>query len=287
VERVHYQRWNRLNNTRGETSITQVIPGAGVSFQPVSGVGIFTGIHRGFAPPRTEDIVSNSNGQSLDLDPELSWNYEAGTRARLSRKFNVEATYFRMAFSNQVIPASVAGGVGAVLTNGGRTLHRGFEFTGQWEERNLAGSRHHVSFRVAYTYLPVAHFEGTRFSAVPGFTGVRVTGNRLPYAPRQMWQGAMNWSHAAGWNLLMEAVGVGGQFSDDLNTRGGTPDGQRGGIPSNVIWNGTVNYPLEALRSTLFVTTKNALDRLYIADRSRGILPGSPRLVQAGVRWSF
>jgi Fe(3+) dicitrate transport protein len=192
-----------------------------------------------------------------------------------------------MAFSNQVIPASVAGGIGAVLTNGGRTMHQGFEFTGRMENRTVFGSRHGVALRVAYTALPVARFEGERFSAVPGFGGVRVTGNRLPYAPRGMWDASVNWFHARGWNLLVEAVGTSRQFADDLNTLAGTPDGQRGAIPANTIWNVTANYPVEAWRSTFFVTTKNALDRLYIADRSRGLLPGSPRLVQMGVRWAF
>jgi Fe(3+) dicitrate transport protein len=37
----------------------------------------------------------------------------------------------------------------------------------------------------------------------------------------------------------------------------------------------------------LFVTIKNVFDRLYIADRSRGIIPGTPRLVQAGLKLRF
>ena len=41
------------------------------------------------------------------------------------------------------------------------------------------------------------------------------------------------------------------------------------------------------LRTTFFVTVKNLTDRLYIADRSRGILPGPPRLVQTGLKFNF
>lgn len=51
------------------------------------------------------------------------------------------------------------------------------------------------------------------------------------------------------------------------------------------MWNAAVNYTLE--RSTLFVTVKNVFDELYIVDRTRGILPGSPRMLQAGVRVRF
>ncbi len=81
----------------------------------------------------------------------------------------------------------------------------------------------------------------------------------------------------------MELVFVSEQFADDLNTVEPTPDGQRGLLPSYSIWNATVNLPVRALHSTLFVTAKNLLDSLAIADRTRGILPTPPRSVQAGI----
>jgi Fe(3+) dicitrate transport protein len=46
-----------------------------------------------------------------------------------------------------------------------------------------------------------------------------------------------------------------------------------------------VNYTVR--RTTLFLSVKNLFDELFIVDRTRGILPGSPRLVQAGVRLGF
>jgi Fe(3+) dicitrate transport protein len=63
--------------------------------------------------------------------------------------------------------------------------------------------------------------------------------------------------------------------------------GQLGSIPASTIWNATVNYNAERLNTTFFVTAKNLFDSLYIADRSRGILPGTPRLVQGGVKYRF
>jgi Fe(3+) dicitrate transport protein len=35
------------------------------------------------------------------------------------------------------------------------------------------------------------------------------------------------------------------------------------------------------------VTIKNLLDRTFIVDRVRGLLPSSPRLVQAGLKFRF
>ena len=83
----------------------------------------------------------------------------------------------------------------------------------------------------------------------------------------------------------IEAVTTSDQFTDDLNTLDPTADGQRGLIDSHTVWNAALNYTLR--QSTLFVTVKNLFDELYIVDRTRGILPGSPRLVQAGVRLRF
>ena len=94
----------------------------------------------------------------------------------------------------------------------------------------------------------------------------------------------MGYQHPTGWLTAIEVVSVSDQFADDRNTIARSADGQRGAIPSPTVWNLVAEYPSEALRTTFFVAVKNVFDKTYIVDRSRGILPGSPRLVQAGVR---
>lgn len=283
LEHVRYYRNNRLNGAVGRTELTRLIPGLGVSFTPGDLI-LFAGVHRGFAPPRAEDIISNTGG-TVDLDPELSWNYELGARWRPARPLALEATAFRMDYENQIVPASVAGGIGATLTSAGRTLHEGLEWSGRWEMPHWFGARHTFTLRTAYTWLPVARFAGIRYSSVPGFGSVSVRGNRLPYAPRHLFSGSLVYTHAGGMNLLLESAAVSQQFADDLNTVAPTPDGQRGLLPGHVIWNATLNYPLEGRRTTLFLTVKNLSDRLVIVDRTRGILPSPPRLIQFGLRW--
>jgi Fe(3+) dicitrate transport protein len=287
LEHVRFDRTNQLLNVRGQTQLTQWIPGIGMSYSPGGSTTIYGGVHRGFSPPRVEDVISNTTGGTIELDPEMSWNYEVGIRTRASRVATFEATFFRLDFQNQIVPSSVAGGVGAVLTSAGQTIHQGFEFSGRTDYRSILGSRHSVWIRGAYTYLPVAEFASTRFSNISGFGNVLVTGNRIPYASRHLMNTMLGYVHARGFNALVEGVHTSRQFGDDLNTVGGTPDGQRGLIPSNFIWNATLNYPLEAWRTTLFVAAKNMGDRLYIVDRTRGIQPGMPRLLQVGLRFSF
>ncbi|MFZ4629929.1 MAG: TonB-dependent receptor domain-containing protein, partial [Blastocatellia bacterium] len=200
VERIDFLRTNRLANNglgvTGETNQTQIIPGIGVSYAPAESWLFFGGAHQGFAPPRTEDIINNTTGGSVDLDPELSWNYEAGVRGQWNRGIRAEATFFRMDYSNQVVPASLAGGIGATLTNGGETLHQGAEFSTHFETDRWLGSRHRFSGTIAYTWLPIAEFRGVRFSNISGFGQTLITGNRVPYAPEHLATFHVRYAHA-------------------------------------------------------------------------------------------
>jgi len=288
VEHVRFHRTNRLANDRlgagGRTDLLHLVPGVGLSYTKDQRLTVFGGVHRGFAPPRTEDIITNTGGV-VDLDPELSWNYELGARTALRPGLRVDATLFRMDYENQVVPASLAGGIGATLTNGGATLHQGLEVGSRLDSAALFDSPHNVFVRIAYTWLPVARFEGDRFSNVPGFRSVRITGHRLPYAPRHLGTFGFGYAHPSGFDVQLEAVRTADQFGDDLNTVAPTADGQRGLLPAHTVWNAAANYRLGRL--TVFGSVKNLADTLFIVDRTRGILPGMPRLVHAGVQVRF
>ena len=280
LEHVRYARRNRLAGVSGSTELTQVVPGAGVTWAAGADTTLFAGVHRGFAPPRTEDVISNATGGVVELDAELSWNSEVGVRSLPAPGLSVEAALFQMDYENQIIAASLAGGSGAVLTNGGETLHRGAEGSLRFDSSSAFRSTHNLFTRVALTYLPVAEFRGARFAS----DGTPVSGNRLPYAPEMLLTASLGYEHPSGWLAALEAVTVSDQLADDKNTVAPSADGQRGLIPSHTVWNLAAEYRAEALRTTFFAAVKNLFDEAYIVDRSRGILPGSPRLVQAGVR---
>jgi Fe(3+) dicitrate transport protein len=266
--------------------LTEVIPGIGGAYSPQPTLTFFAGVHRGFTPPRTEDIISNSTGGVVDLDPERSWNYEAGFRGRIGAALSLDAAVFRMDYENQVVPATVAGGVGSTLTNGGETLHQGFEVTARVESAALLPSAHNVYGRTAYTWVPVARFEGARFSSLTAFRTTSVSGNRLPYAPEHLVTAAAGYTHRNGFDVNTEAMLIGDQFADDLNTVEPSADGQRGLLRGYTLWNAAANYPLSR-SATMFLTVKNLFDRTVIVDRSRGIMPSMPRLVQFGLKLRF
>lgn len=295
-ERVAYDRTNRLANggagIQGRTNLSQWIPGMGATYRPAEGVTLFAGIHRGFAPPRVEDIINNSTGGTVDLGAELSWNSEVGLRSKPRPGLEMEATLFSMDFENQIIPASLAGGVGATLTNGGRTLHQGAELTASVDSSGFQSSSHRLFLRTGITYLPTAKFQGRRLSAVDGTTPIE--GNRLPYAPERTASLTLGYAFASILELRAEGAFVGEQFSDDRNVRvstlpGGGFDntGRSGLIPSYTVWNFAANVTLAGGKTQLFLTTKNLTDRLYLVDRSRGLLPGNPRKVILGLSHRF
>jgi Fe(3+) dicitrate transport protein len=285
VEDISYERRNRINSASGRTKVTQVIPGVGVTFNPTDKTTFFAGVHRGFAPPRTEDIITNSGGL-VDLDSEKSWNYESGVRVRATKAVSLDMTWFRTDYENQIVAASVAGGVGSVFTNGGKTQHQGMEVSGRFDSMRAFDTGYNFYVALNYTNIWDAKFIGDRFSSLTGFTAVSVSGNRIPYAPRNTLNLGLGFEYK-NIDVILENNSVSRQFGDDLNTVDPIANGQRGALTGQTYWNGTVNYKIERLKSTVFVTVKNAFDRTFVVDRSRGMIPSSPRLVQSGIKVSF
>jgi Fe(3+) dicitrate transport protein len=56
-------------------------------------------------------------------------------------------------------------------------------------------------------------------------------------------------------------------------------------LPSTVS-RGTAHL-IKRANLSLFATVKNIADKIHIVDRTRGILPGSPRLIQARLKFVF
>ncbi len=295
-----------VQQRRGDAALSQVIPGVGATLKLAEGVALYGGAHRGFAPPRVEDIITAAGG-SVDLDAELSWNYEVGVRGVAVRGLSFDLTAFQMDFENQIVPASVAGGVGAVLTSAGRTQHRGLEGALKLSSREAGWTEEGLDLfaRAAVTWVERARYASTRIATPPCFDGrpvgapvetrrgfvpcgrpLDVWGNRLPYAPEWMWSAAVG--AEIGWVTgQVEVQGQSELWADDVNLVPVTPDGQRGRVDGWAVVNAAVTVAPPDWPVRLFFTAKNIGDKLYIADRARGVLPGTPRLFQGGVEWRF
>lgn len=284
-EAIDYLRRNRLTGEEGEESLDELIPSLGATLALSKRYTVFASVHRGFAPPRTEDILSGT-GVSVDIEPEKSLNAEVGVRGRPTQGVQLEASAFRNDFDRLIAVGSIAGG--NIPLSEGEALFQGFELSGRADLGRWAGNGHNPFVEIAYTAVPTARSESAFVQVsnglpVPG----SASGRRLPYAPKHLFTGTLGYEHPAGFEARVEAVFVDEQFSDFANT--GNPDGSGlvGVIDDYTIWNAALNWRLPGSNWTLFATSKNLADKDYIVDRTRGIQTAQPRLVQGGVEYQF
>lgn len=304
VESVEYERRNLLDQSdvkSGKSSITEAMPGLGINYNPIDEVTLFFGVHRGFSPPRAEDAVSN-NGVVADVEAEKSVNYELGVRSKPWNGVTLDGTLFHTYFENQVAVGSIAGGSTPLAQ--GKALYQGLEFFGRTDFGTIFNTSHNVYLQTAYTWVADAEalspfrcvpVDGTIPTTCPnGLVPGSAAGNRMPYAPEHMVTATLGYSHPIGFDFHLETVFVADQYSDFHNAEDqvgadGLPSltGQNGKIPDYAIVNLATTYRVKPLNTDFFVSVKNLFDQNYIVDRTRGILPGAPRLVQAGFRTEF
>jgi Fe(3+) dicitrate transport protein len=291
IEYFDYER-DILRRANAEVDLTKsdrtmaVIPGIGLNHTVGSDGAVFAGIHRGFAPPRVKDAISN-DGVSQELDAELSWNTEIGYRGQIAGRYSVEVTAFWMDFENQVIPVSEssggAGQPGVGLVNGGDTRHVGLEsaVSALWSDIAGSGFGADVSASVTYTN---ATFSSDRF-VDDGGTTVNVNGNRLPYAPDLLMSATVDVVAPLGLRAGVTVTHTARQFGDVLNRETPTADGQEGPLAATTLIDLNLSWhPPMARRITVSAAVKNLTDERYISSRRpQGIRVGLPRFVTAGI----
>jgi len=277
-EHIENERLNRLNGANGRNILHAWVPGLSVGYTPNDQITYFAGVHKGFAPPRTEDLITN-NGGAIDVNAENSTNHEIGFRAKPNSKSYIETTAFYNDFSNLIAVGSVASNLPALAQ--GEALFAGLEMLGKYDFDSGFYSK------AAITWLPIAKQE-SQFRRVDDNTNVAnsMEGKRQPYAPKQTITAGLGFRNN-GWDGFFEAVHVGEQFADFAETKNVDDIGQNGVINSYTIFNAAVNYKLPQYKTSLFAVGKNIFDNEYIVDRTRGIITGMPALFQVGARIDF
>ena len=271
------------------SSLSAIIPGAGFNAKLGPRATLFGGIHKGFAPPRVKDAISNE-GYAYELDAENSWNYELGIRQKNLRGFSFELTAFFMNFSNQIIPvAESAGGpgAGAGLINGGKTLHKGIEaaFAADIGNRFL-NSRHSLVLDGRLTYVH-SEFGSDRY-VFSGTEKINIKGYKTPYAPAWMAVTTLSYNHKNGFLACLTANYTGDQYTDVLNTSIAAPHGRTGLIDSFLILDGNIGWKLPGWGTTVNISARNITNERYIVTRRpQGIRLGLPRMITAGVKVDF
>jgi Fe(3+) dicitrate transport protein len=274
-ESIKAERNNLLTAQTGENNVYAFTPGIGATWNPTETLTIFTSLHKGFAPPRVEDLIGNT-GTVTDVNYEKSKNFELGFRAQPTKRVSVQGAYFRNDYDNLIAVGSIAGG--STPLSQGKALFEGIELAANAEFSNGLFSR------LALTWLPNAE-QTEAFSNVSTGETVGSKGKRQAYAPEETLTAAVGYEIGA-FKGEVEAQYIGKQYSDFANTLAPTTDGQKGEISAYTVWNAALNYRFDKALSA-FVTGKNLLDKTYVVDRTRGILVGMPRVIQVGVKYAF
>lgn len=305
VESVSYERINKLNGKAGQSDLMEALPSFAMTYSPVNEATLFFGMHRGFAPPRVEDSVYN-DGNSVEIQAEKSWNYEVGVKSEPLTGLKTDLTLFHNDFENLTVLGTIGGNDTPVAQ--GQALFQGIEFMNRLDTAELFNWSHNPYLQVAYTWVPTAEMT-SQFRCMPlsdgkvpascpnGYVYGSKLGNRSPYAPEHLITATVGYSHPIGFDAHFETVFVAEQFGDFMNLESGADhpngansaearSGQYGKIQDYAVVNFASTYKVyDGLN--VFVSVKNLLDNQYVVDRVRGILPGSPRLVQAGFKYDF
>ncbi len=273
IESYEQERKNELNGDFGESNNVEVMPGLGLTWQLIPQAQLFAGAYKGFSPAMVATAIS-ADGTDQELDAERSTNFEIGVRGALSR-LGYEATAFYMDFENQIVPQSESGGVGATVTNAGKTLHQGLEGALDYA---LGGG---WSVGANATWVLTAKYNSTKIVG-----GIDRNGNRLPYAPELTANLSLNYK-VGGFKTSLSAYHVSSQFVDPENTKAESADGRRGEIPAYTTMDLSAHYAVNK-QLNVFGTVRNLLDRKYIASRNPdGIFPGAERNFEVGMNYKF
>ncbi len=251
--------------------VTVWIPGLGVDYRFSEALGVFGGVHKGFAPP----------GSKEGTRPEESVNYEAGLRLR-RKGLRAQAVAFFNDYGNLLgADLAAAGGQGtADQFNGGAVDVRGLELSLDYDLGLPARTRLSLPLGVAYTFTDAA-FQSSFESEFEGWGTVQ-KGDTPPYLPR----------HQFAARLGVESDRFGLRLSASYVSRMRTKAGQGAFVPSETIDAHLVLDVAASLKvsryASLFATVRNLTDEVYaVARRPAGLRPGLPRLFLLGLKTRF
>lgn len=284
-----YDRNFRMLNSKdtvlgNQNFLATIIPGVGLNYQPTHFLTLFTGFHRGFAPPRVKDAI-NTLGQALVIDAENSWNTELGLRLKLKNYLSAEVTGYYTYFTNQVVPISISSGNSSStgLSNAGSTNHAGVEAMLSYDLGNhLNWKKVHLILDAGFTYQ-VGMYASDRYVTINS-TQVNLRNNRLPYAPNLLLNTAISLQTTFGLDARINFNYIGSQFSDDKNTVAASNDGRIGEIPAYFTLDASASYQIPKIKTKVIFSVKNMTDNRYIISRRpQGIKVGLPLFITGGL----
>jgi Fe(3+) dicitrate transport protein len=248
---------------------TTVLPGFGVLFNAGEWTDLFAGLHRGFSPV--------SPGQPAKVEPELSWNHEAGLRLDLGDLHGSLAGFLND-YQNLTGECTFSGGctgdsVGQQF-NGGEVLIFGLEATAG--HRFLLESGLEIPVDATYAWTQ-SEFQTGFSSAFPQFGQVEA-GDSLPYVARH--QGAFH----AGVATVGVTLGAGISYRGEMLDAAGQ-FGEGDAIAALWLVDAAASVALARGWSATATGTNLAGATGITSWRPFGARPTAPSQVMVGLKW--
>lgn len=280
LEHIKYTRkdWGRADPLRlgtdfaeNKSDYTVLIPGVGVNYEVSEEISVFTGIHKGFAPP--------GPSSTDDIDEEESINYELGLKGG-SGSFDSQLVAFFNDYDNLLgADTTAAGGTGSGdLFNAGEARVWGVEAGVAYDPGLEYAWGFGLPLYVNYTYTDSEFrddFSSTLFGDVS-------SGDRIPYIAKNQAAAGL----AVEYGRVRTALDM--FYVESMPTAAGSSSGQSVAYTdSHVVFDLGVDVKV-AEGTTLFALVENIFDEEYIAAlRPAGARPGRPQTFLAGVKFAL
>jgi len=273
--RSYEDRFTEDGNRSDERTYEALTPKFGLLWSPAPGIQVFANASRSYEAPLLLELKSYGSPGFLALAAQDTWQYELGSRGKLSDAVTWDVSLFDLEIENEIVNTNVQPFPDAPFTipsyrNVPRTRHRGAEVgLGGLIAPDLFGFAS-LSGRAAYTYSDF------RFVDDPDYGD-----NLLPGAPRHLVRAELRFDGPAGvWIAPAIDVSPSPYFVDSANTASNA---------RYFVWNLSAGWDGPAFG--LFLQLTNLGDTIYSAavqvDNALGryFEPADGRSVAGGIRW--
>ena len=250
-------------------------PRIGATYKILQWLNVYGSFSQGLQTPTESEISENP-----DLDPVTVQNYEVGFKARRSNWMFDSAVYYSPV-EDEVVQVIGAGG-DSEYVNSGKTIKRGFEFSGVFMPPWKALDGFQIGASYSYTDYTFDDFTEPVRSG-PTVTNIDRSGNALPFIPTHQYSLFAQYRHSSGVSVKLESFTWGDYYMDNANTE--KYNGYR------FVTNAMVGYERGPFQVALNVD--NIFDNHYAVEAEKdtsGVIrytPAAPRSFIVRVSYAF
>lgn len=167
------QNFMTVNDQSGSFSFNNILsPKFGSSYLISKKVNIYGNISHGFSTPKLEETLLPNGIINPDIQPELGWNFEIGSRGLfINEKLQYNLSFYRMNISNLLVSRRTDFDE-YIGINAGNTTHNGIEF----ELNYILIKSNHLSFEINQSLTINNHIFKEFIDLDNNYSGNKLTG---------------------------------------------------------------------------------------------------------------